>query len=89
LLPVPSPLPPPQQRIAAQVAVSSKQGSSLPATTIAVGPTAAAPAAADVRLAFTGPHVAPCTYVNDTGSEVTEACTAGVVNVAAQYYEVR
>ena len=70
--------------------MAAKQGSALSAAPIAVGPTAGAtPGAADARLAFSGPHVAPCSYVNAAGVEVSELCGDGMVTVTAQYYQVR
>ena len=66
-------------------------GRSLAALPLQAGATAGAGAALDplanARLTFAGPFVGPCTTVDDSGVEHSEACGTGTVSVTTTYYE--
>lgn len=80
----------------AQVAVSNHPGQALNKASLILGPAATEPnatadylsAGGDVRIAFEGPLVAPCAFVNDSGVEVQQPCGAGMVTATASYFQV-
>ena len=79
-----------------QVSVGVHPGTVLPSILVAAGSAAssggganaAAAARSDAVVGVTGNLVGNCTFADDSGAEVTQLCSSGMLTVATQYFEV-